>query len=256
MEKTPLELYETAYKLHYVENRIAEAVKYYEALVKEFPDSDECGYAAIQLQKIKASDIAEDLKVSSKSGPASTIAIILSLLSLIFSGLAAYYFYQQDKLDSVRAKLTVNALGKIFRGEHEEALKNLTELKILAKNDIMPFELSADIYRKLKQYDKARSEYEIFYKLNPGLQPTEDQLQKMKQDEIDASNARRQPPPPPVQVAENVSENEGPKKAVVAPKKPAVQAPKPKAAVKKQPPKEQKKIKSLFLVDPDSISYF
>ena len=94
----------------------------------------------------------------------------------------------------------------------------------------------------MKQYDKARSEYEIFYKLNPGLQPTEDQLQKMKQDEIDASNTRRQPSPP-VQVAENVSENEGPKKQLLLPK-PAVQALKPKAAVKKQPPKEQKKIKA------------
>jgi len=47
MEKTPLELYETAYRLHYTENRVAEAKKYYEALVKEFPDSDECGYAVI-----------------------------------------------------------------------------------------------------------------------------------------------------------------------------------------------------------------
>ena len=133
MEKTPLELYETAYKLHYVENRIAEAVKYYEALVKEFPDSDECGYAAIQLQKIKVSDIAEDLKVSSKSGPTSTIAIILSLLSLVFSGLTAYYFYKRKKLESVRARLTVNSEGKCLESEHEEALKNLTELKILAK---------------------------------------------------------------------------------------------------------------------------
>ncbi len=253
MEKTPLELYETAYRLHYTENRVAEAKKYYEALVKEFPDSDECGYAVIQLQKIKSSDIAGELKKSLKSGPMPVIALVISLFALALTVAMGFYIYKQYKIESVRTRLTVNALGKMFNGEEEEALKTLTELKILAKNDLAPFELSADIYRKLKKYDQARAEYEIFYKLNPDQRPSEGVLQRMKQDETNALRERRRP-----ERIENVIQSDVPVADTVKPKKTEAPVSRPKAAaVKKQPAaQQQKQIKGLFLVDPDSISYF
>ena len=54
LENSSLEIYETAYRLHYIDKRIDEALKYYEVLIREFPDSNECGYAAVHIQKIKA----------------------------------------------------------------------------------------------------------------------------------------------------------------------------------------------------------
>lgn len=252
MENTPLELYETAYKLHYIENRISEAVKYYEALIREFPDSNECGYAAIQVQKIKAGDLAKELIKTPKTGsPLAVVAFIICLFTLTCAGSAGYYFFNRLKNGELRLKLTTSALGKMYRGEDDEALKALTELKILAKGDITPFELSADIYRKQFQFEQARSEYELFFKLNPGRQPTKGELVSMKRIEKEWDRII----PAPVEQDTEIQQPEP-----VQPKP----APVPRAPIKRvkrekkqqQSTQSQKKIKGLYLVDPDSISYF
>jgi hypothetical protein len=62
MAHSPLELYEEAYRLQYHDKKIHEAVKVYEAVIREFPDSNECAYSVIQLQKVKAGDIYESVE--------------------------------------------------------------------------------------------------------------------------------------------------------------------------------------------------
>ena len=255
MEKTPLELYETAYRLHYTENRVAEAVRYYEILIKEFPDSNECGYAAIQIQKIKAGNLAKQLRTAPRSShPLAFAALFLSLAALVGVGGTYYLLNRVIKQEHRRTTLTISALGKMYRGEDDEALKILAELKIVAKDDITPFELSADIYRKKRQYEQAHAEYELFYRLNPDRQATEGEKSIMLQDEkrISRSQKANTRSPSPAPVATPPEESKAAPRADIS--KP-VRAKKPVPKKQESSP-ENKPIKGLFLVDPDSISYF
>ena len=178
METTPLELYETAYRFHYNQNRIADAVTYYKKLIKEFPDSNECGYAVIQLQKIKAQDVAKSLQaLSAQSSPLLhllvIISLILTLLVLITWGYSFFFLNKKITEEQKRATLAINALGKIARMENDEALKLLSELKKIDTDDITPWELSADIYRRQHKFGEARKEYTTFFQRNPNRKPAE-----------------------------------------------------------------------------------
>jgi len=255
MEQTPLELYETAYKLHYQEHRIANAVTYYQRLIKEFPDANECGYAVIQLQKIKATEVAEDLSLAigkdTKRGSAMPAVIIMGLLLL---GAGAWCYVKlttQISAEQHRVTLGLNALAKMSRGNHEDALALLSEMKMLKKDDIMPYELSADIFRKEAKFDKAQSEYTTFFRMNPTLQPTENERWFMQLGDSKKGKGKQ--------------DVKAPDAEEVQPAVPAV----PSAATTRKvvPPRGKKKNagtppppgkvdKSILLVDPDSISYF
>jgi len=167
MESSPLELYETAYRLHYAENKIPEALKYYEALIKEFPESNECGYAVVQIQKIKSNDVAASVAGKSKAHPLATLAFLLCLL--ILGGLGGAGLILKDKLSTAQrqASLSAKALANAMNGEDDAALMLLNEMKLLSRTDITPYELSALIYRKSGKIDKARAEYDTFFSLNP-----------------------------------------------------------------------------------------
>jgi len=168
MENSPLELYETAYRLHYAENKIPEALKYYEALIKEFPESNECGYAVVQIQKIKSNDVAASVVGKSRAHPLAVLSFLLCLL--IIGGVGGAWLLLQDKLSvsQQQVSLSVRALSNVICGNDEDALMLLNEMKLLSKTDITPYELSAQIYRKAGKIDKARAEYDTFFSLNPG----------------------------------------------------------------------------------------
>lgn len=250
LENSPLEIYETAYRLHYVDNRISEALKYYEILIKDFPESNECGYAAVQIQKIKANGLIKEFKKSGRSShPLAVIAFILSILSILFSGALSYYFYSRYTVEHNRVKLALSALSKVYIGDDDEALRVLTELKITDKNDILPFELSSDLYQKQGLNEQARSEYEIYFRLNPSIKPSALQFSKMKHQTNTAETLikKEQPYKSNTQNQETLEEKpqSTPKKAASTPRK-----------LPNNTQNKQKQIKSLFLVDPDSISYF
>ncbi|MDR0331139.1 MAG: hypothetical protein LBH93_05475 [Chitinispirillales bacterium] len=169
MENSPLELYETAYRLQYAENSIPEALKYYEALIKDFPESNECGYAVIQIQKIKSNDVAASI-AGAKGKGRQLAAVSFTLCMLVAAGLGAGWYTLQEKLaaSQKQASLSVRALGNILNGNDDDALALLDEMKLVSQTDITPYELSAQIYRKAGKIDKARAEYDVFFSLNPG----------------------------------------------------------------------------------------
>jgi tetratricopeptide (TPR) repeat protein len=168
MENSPLELYETAYRLHYAENKIPEALKYYEALIKEFPESNECGYAVVQIQKIKSNDVAASVAGKNKAHPLTTLSFLLCLLIIACGGGACLVLKNKLSASQQQISLSVRALTNVLCGNDEEALNLLNEMKFLSKTDITPYELSAQIYRKAGKIDKARAEYDTFFSLNPG----------------------------------------------------------------------------------------
>ena len=146
MADTPLELYEEAYRLHYHEKKIPDAVKIYETIIRDFPDSNECGYAFIQLQKVKANDISKMLK----KGPASLypmiiMAFITSLIALTIGIIGTVFLFQQLRLEHHRSTLAMTALGKMYAGSDESALTTIKEMKTASPVDLLAYELASDI---------------------------------------------------------------------------------------------------------------
>ena len=154
--------------------------------------------------------------------------------------------------------MAFNAIGKISRGEEDEALDLLSEMKKLNTTDITPYEISADIYRKQKKYKESRNEYTTFFQNNPELKPSEGEKKFM---DFNEKTMLKKPVIPIVQPK--------PDKQITKPKPPLKRKKRiyrkktrktrrsrsPKK--KPPPPPSQKKPKNgLFLVDPDSISYF
>lgn len=286
MEKTPLELYESAYKLHYIEKKFSEAVSAYEQLISEFPDSNECGYAAIQLQKIKIGSISgkSAIKHSSNLHPIAMVALIIGCISLIGCGAITYYFKSQISADQHQSMLAINALAKIIKKDNDGALKLLNDLKTFRHDDIIPFELSADIYRKNHLYKKAYLEYELFFRLNPIRQPSSAELEIMNSDKEAADsngqiekrveNQREKEALLNEYILDNnkkrtniepvTTNNETPNNNQATVQKSSLKrSPTPDSSPSNANRKNQNKpqsakapVKGLFIVDPDSLSYF
>lgn len=242
MEQSPLELYETAYKLHYVENRIADALLHYQKIIEVFPDSNECGYASIQIQKIKAENLAHELKKAGKIlHPVSMIALIIGALSLLLSSTFGIILNTKVTLESKRSTLTIKALSKMQSGDDEGALKILTELKYLSSKNILPFELSADILCKQNKYAAARDEYSLFYKLNPGYLPSETEKKAIQKiDDLKSGDKKKSFS----KKSDDVSFGETPKEVA------------PEYAKKNGSERVTGNYKQQLIVKPDSISYF
>lgn len=236
MEQSPLELYETAYKLHYVQNRISDALLHYQKIIEVFPDSNECGYASIQIQKIKAENLANELKKAGKVlHPAAMVALILGAMSLILVATFGIILNGKVNLESKKTTLTLRALSRMENGDDEGALKILTELKILSSKNILPFELSADILAKQNKFSEAREEFSLFYKLNPHYQPSEAEKKVIqKLDEKKAGKKKKTP----LKKSNDVSFN--------SEKKDHVPSPVRKTVVEK----------NQLIIHSDSVSYF
>lgn len=254
METSPLELYETAYKLHYADNNIKDAVIYYQKLIKEFPDSNECGYAVIQLQKIKAHNVAEGLNELTSSSsikhsisPLVIIAFLVSLLALAAVFLNSTLYKKKIEKEAERSVLALNTMGKIARHEYNDALNQIEKLKKMNTRDITPYELAADIYRKQKKFDAARKEYAMFFQINPDLKPStsEEKYMNYSEKKVAAEIKRRLVQQPAAKIP-----------APVMKKKPSRRKSRTAKKTPPPPPGQAKDKKGLFIVDPDSISYF
>ncbi|MCX7727410.1 MAG: hypothetical protein N2053_11260 [Chitinispirillaceae bacterium] len=273
MENTPLELYERAYKLHYEEKRIPEAIVYYKKLINEFPESNECGYAVIQLQKIKANEVAgsikdflEEPKRSSNILPFFMFSLILFLLYTVTLFWVVRNFSEKIKIEQKRTQLIFSSLGKLIRKDHTGVQEILAELKKISPEDITPYELSAYVYRLQKKEEESINEYSTFFALNPDKKPSENELKYLrKREEIpslkEKDNIKTQTavdtPPPKVrkQEIEESRDNLPPQTSTSKRSQPSLK-PKQESPPAPPPPEKGKKKKGLLLVDPDSISYF
>lgn len=269
MELSPLELYETAYKLHYIDKNISGAAHAYEKLIKEFPESNECGYAVIQLQRLQSADLSEEINRAGKSqNTLPVIAFTFSLLAILACGATVWYFKKLLGEERHRTTLTTVAVGKMLRGDDDDALRILSALKEIDNGNIAPYEFSADIYRKNDDLKKAAGEYEQFFRLNPQRVPTDAEKAIMKGD---SSGKKRNQKKISLPVDEKSTTSEVSSESMKGSDKipEPVQKEKPQAfdGMKKTNTErqispvrtgEQPKlpVKGLFIVDPDSLSYF
>jgi hypothetical protein len=232
---SPLELYEKAYRLHYDEGRIPEACRLYKAIVDGFPDSNECGYAVIQLEKVLAQSVSERINVSSRwTGVLAVISIIVSVCCLVTVILIANMTTKTVNARLSSASLMSQALGKLFMGKDKEALGLLEEAKAASQNnDIAPYLLSADMYLKRQMYAKAMAEYSALRKLPGGETIAKEEMVKAKAEE---ENATRRPV-----VVEKIVEDTP---ALQKPVEETVESPKPESApvAKEIKPKVKKEV--------------
>jgi tetratricopeptide (TPR) repeat protein len=277
MDLSPLELYETAYNLHYIDKKISNAVLAYEKLIKEFPESIECGYAVIQLQKIRSASLSDEIKRSEKGqNPLPVIAFVFALLAIVACGATVWYFKKLLDEERLRTTLTTTAIGKMLRGDDDDALQILARLKDVDKGNIAPFELTADIYRKRDDLEKSAAEYEQFFKLNPQRVPTDAEAAIMKADSEGKKSQRQNVTSQTDEknenaifndfLSEDLKDNERVKEntvpASVQNKKSQIadSLQKPTAGGQNIPVKTgtqpKAPAKGLFVVDPDSLSYF
>lgn len=130
MANSPLELYENAYRLQYEKNDLASAIEIYSRLMQEFPDSNECGYAAIQLEKIQAAGILDEIGRAQKhTSHIPLIALILSILALVAVASLTALFITRSARDARISAGVTQALGLMYAGKNDEALKLISELQ-------------------------------------------------------------------------------------------------------------------------------
>ncbi|MBD3347081.1 MAG: tetratricopeptide repeat protein [Chitinivibrionales bacterium] len=199
---TPLELYEKAYKLHYQEYKIAEACAIYRQLIEKFPDSRECGYAVIQLNKIESNKVAKRLLQSSTVSPRiSYAALIIGIVSLVItlSVLILFSVEFNNREKEIAESLTVirssvdttrqeinnalrisRALGALVGGNDDHALEILRTVQSSGSPAIASYSIAADIYLQKKQYKKAIAEYENLRNIFPELEFIPDKIAMIK----------------------------------------------------------------------------
>jgi tetratricopeptide (TPR) repeat protein len=263
MATSPLELYDKAYRLQYVENRIPAAVDLYKRLIKEFPDANECGYAAIQLQKIKAQNVADTFSeaapVAGSGKTVRSVVILCLLLSLGSILLSIFLFKSLSDEKSARKKhlaIALNALGKLSRNDHAEAIQLLDQLKQIDPEAIAPYELSADIYRKQKNLKKAKEEYVTYFKNNPDKEPSISESAYMTLHSLQRPESEKREPPPALSTRTPPSKSVTPSTKNTVTRKKTHRTPKPPPPPNTSTKNTKNTKKGILLVDPDSVSYF
>jgi hypothetical protein len=130
MANSPLELYEKAYQLQYEKNDLATAIEIYSRLVKEFPDSNECGYAAIQLEKVQAAGILDEIaRTQKQTSPIPLIALIIGIIALVACAVLAALLMAKSAREARISSDITQAIAFLYAGKNEEALTLISELQ-------------------------------------------------------------------------------------------------------------------------------
>lgn len=83
-----LQMYNSAYRLHYENNDIKEACRLYREIIRHFPDSNESAYAVVQLEKIGAQEALKSLQGGSWLKVLPLASLLFSLFALLIAGAA------------------------------------------------------------------------------------------------------------------------------------------------------------------------
>lgn len=97
-----LQLYHAAYRLHYEANDLKEASRLYREILRQFPESHECGYAVVQLEKIGAGEVMKMLGKTSLQQALPVVALLMSLIALIIACCALFLALNQNNATGYR----------------------------------------------------------------------------------------------------------------------------------------------------------
>jgi hypothetical protein len=150
----------------------------------------------------------------------SFIALLVALVGILL-------LFHQLRVEHHRMTLAVTALGKMYCGKEEIAIKILDEIKDLSPQDFLASELSSDIYRRHNQSERI-----------PPLAP-----------------------PPAMRTPSDSASNTPAQKADIRPfdnNAAGILSEKPPARAKTAAPKRRaaRQSKGILIVNPDSLSFF
>jgi hypothetical protein len=138
----------------------------------------------------------------------------------------------------------IRALGKMYSGRDDDALDILRHVKIGYRNDITPFALSSEIYRKNDDYMRARKEFETYRRLYPKDPLPELEIAEINQEEDEHIKGALEAKSGSAPIPEDVVKEED--------RKAAVRAGTGSSSTAARPAKKRPKL----LVPVDSIHYF
>jgi hypothetical protein len=184
VQSTPLKLYHKAYSLHYSEHKIAKACIIYEQIIREFPDAEVSAYASIQLQKIRAGKIARSLGFGRGLSLPVILILIFNTAAVIALSTIIAVAVLRIKQQWDRQIIIEKAIARMYSGHEDAALELLKEAKISNPDDVVPFMLSAEIYRKNSDFVKARHEYETYGRINPQDSITDIEIKSINDEEV------------------------------------------------------------------------
>lgn len=241
MAQSPLELYQQAYNLHHKENSISEACDIYDGLIRDYPGTEIAGYASVQLYSIQADKTTRKLSIR-RSGNNPLVIALLVVGFILFSAAIVWMVHETGRVRRAYAqqnKIT-EALSKMYSGEDDEALIILSELKIMARGALTPFQISADVFLRSNNFLKARQEYEAYQRLHPGDAIATTEIAKINRQEDRFIQAKLEKEKVGRTIPEEVV------KTVDKSSRPA-----PSSA-----PRRRSKPSSREFIDPSDISYF
>jgi tetratricopeptide (TPR) repeat protein len=180
---SPLKLYRQAYTLHYTDGNIETACEIYEQLIRQFPDSNESAYAAVQLNKIKSGEFGK--AVGRRGRMPLTLLLLLSInlaATITLIVLTIVSLYTARTRDDRNTYISL-ALAKMSAGKYDDALDILKIAKINSPKEIVPFSIASEMYRKNNEFINARKEYETYLRLNSSNPFVELELGKINEEE-------------------------------------------------------------------------
>ena len=224
-ENSPLELYETAYKLHYIEGNIPLACRMYKAIIDDFPNSNECGYAVIQLQKIQANDVADRVHAATNYlAMFQIIAVTICIIVCLTLSIAAFLSIKKAKSDLEALSLVSQAISVLYAGNDTDALEILNKAKVVSRGAMSaPYLLTANIYMNMQQFTRAKAEYETYQRTSGKIDNAFKRMVAIKLERVDKKN-------------QLIKSDSTPASEVVAVQEPP---PNPAPVLAKQPPPER-----------------
>ncbi|MBD3316479.1 MAG: hypothetical protein GF344_11885 [Chitinivibrionales bacterium] len=118
MAKSPLELYQQAFKLH-GQGQIQEAVILYKEIIKQFPDANESAYAAVQLEKVMADEVAES--VGRRPNILRRLFALVVILLLLAIGGMQFYLYSRLERQVDNLETTVRSMAKMLQETRKQS---------------------------------------------------------------------------------------------------------------------------------------
>ena len=186
MDNSPLQIYKKAYDLQYKEKKLLEAGNIYQELINNFPDSDVSVYASLQLSKIQSNKLSTN--TTHKKASSGWFVLLLLIVNLVLTGGVIFVLLMHIQIVNRHKEAILKisqTIGKLYAGKERDALSLLNELKISSRNDITPFVISADIYLKKHDFNKAREEYKALQNICPGNLLVIEGIKRINKEEAD-----------------------------------------------------------------------
>ena len=209
--KSPIELYQQAYHLHFREGKPDLAKELYRQIIEQYPDSDERKYAQFLLARL--SPVMENTPHAPSASFSFFAAVSFFISFLAAAGIVGLFFlHRLDEKSNAYMEKIILATHTTQMENYDQALLFLREAKLIDPDREAAYSLASEIYFKKERYDLAKAEYKALLSVSPSNLYAQERLDLIEQREKDAQakvaekqKEAQQPQIPPPQPAPGTS---------------------------------------------------